>query len=146
MKDSFFLILGLVIVLGSIFLFFKQNSIDSNENRLIKINNATFLVEVVESEEARRLGLSGREALADGTGMLFIFETPAIYAFWMKGMHFPIDIIWIDENFVVRDINKNISPDTFPESFSPKQAVQYVLELPAGSSDKYRIDLGAVVQ
>jgi len=146
MKDFFFLVIGLAIILGSIFLFLKQNSTELNETRLIKINDATITVEVVDTDETRRLGLSGRTELKEGTGMLFIFDRPAIYAFWMKDMRFPIDIIWIDENFVVVDIDKEVSPDTFPQSFSPEQAVQYVLELPAGSADKYRIDLGAVLQ
>src|SRR3989344_5408813 len=108
MKDFFFLVIGLVIVFGSIFLFLKQNQNDFDETRLIKINDPTITVEVVVTDETRRLGLSGRSTLPEGSGMFFIFDTPGLYAFWMKDMHFSIDIVWIDENFVVVDMDKNV--------------------------------------
>ena len=41
-------------------------------------------------------GLSERQSLAEDKGMLFLFEKPDHYAFWMKGMEFPLDIIFIN--------------------------------------------------
>ena len=46
--------------------------------------------------EERSQGLSGRPNLAAGTGMLFVFEQAGSYAFWMKDMRFPLDMVWID--------------------------------------------------
>lgn len=54
--------------------------------------------EVVDNEEARMKGLSGRDNLADDEGMFFVFEKSDIYPFWMKDMKFAIDIIWIMED------------------------------------------------
>ena len=78
--------------------------------------------------------------------MLFIFDSPAQYGFWMKDMDFAIDIVWIDEKFHVVDVDKEVLPETFPQVFYPDQAVVYVLELPAGTVDKYQIATSTVVQ
>src|SRR6476619_2143774 len=48
----------------------------------------------------RALGLGYREGLAAGTGMLFLFEGPEPQSFWMRGMLFCIDIIWIENGVI----------------------------------------------
>ena len=146
MKNFFFLILGLIIIGGSVFLFFGQTPIGKSEVKIIKINDVSIEVEVADTYETRKLGLSGKPDLPDGTGMFFIFETPDQYGFWMKDMNFAIDIVWIDEKFRVVDIEKEVTPETFPQIFYPNQPVKYVLELPAGYTNQYHIDIDAVVQ
>ena len=42
-----------------------------------------------------------------------IFDTPRIQNFWMKEMNFPIDIVWIDDDFHVIDIINNVLPTFF---------------------------------
>lgn len=145
MKDLFFLVLGLVVIAGSIFFFLKQ-PYHGNYTKIIKINTTSIQVEIADREVTRMKGLSNREELLQLSGMLFIFEKPDIYSFWMKEMLFPIDIVWIDSNFTVVDIDKDVSPNTYPQVYRPSQPAQYVLELPAGFTTKYRIDIGAVVQ
>ncbi|MEX2014012.1 MAG: DUF192 domain-containing protein, partial [Parcubacteria group bacterium] len=68
------------------------------------------------------------------------------HGFWMKDMHFAIDIVWIDENFRIVGIEKEVRPETFPQVFRPDQPIKYVLELPAGYSERHDIGVGAVVQ
>ena len=58
-------------------------------------------VEVADTQASRELGLSGREKMGDDEGILFVFDTPGRYGFWMKDMQFPLDIIWINQNGVV---------------------------------------------
>src|SRR3989344_4104593 len=85
MKNFFFLILGLIIIGGSVFLFFGQTPIGKSEVKIIKINDVSIEVEVVDTPETRKLGLSGKPdlpdgiGLPDGTGMFFIFETSDQY-------------------------------------------------------------------
>ena len=145
MKNFFFLILGLVIILGSIFLFFERPLVKENRIEIIKINDVSVKVEVVKTPETRAQGLSDRKILPDGTGMLFVFDEPAQYGFWMKDMNFAIDIVWIDERLRVIGIEKRVSPDTFPQIFHPNQAVKYVLELPAGFTENRGIDIDQVI-
>ncbi len=146
MKNLFFLVLGLVLILGSVFLFLGQTSVKEGQTKIIKINGSSIQVEVVDTPETRARGLSDRKVLQEDTGMLFIFDSPAQYGFWMKDMDFAIDIVWIDENFQVVDVDKEVLPETFPEIFYPAQAVVYVLELPAGTVDKYQIATSTVIQ
>lgn len=147
MKDFFFFVIGLVIIFGSIFLFLEKNLVLENETRAIKINGSQIIVEVAETAEAWQQGLSGRESLEEGRGMLFIFENPDIYSFWMKDMNFPIDIVWIDEHLVVVGLEKDVLPETYPETFLPNQPIKYVLEIPAGASEEYGIEIGdSVIQ
>ena len=146
MRNFFFLIVGLVIIFGSIFLYFRPIETGENQIKTIKINDTEIKVEVVDTPKTRARGLSGRRALKDGTGMFFVFEAPGEYGFWMKDMNFAIDIAWIDEKFHIIDVEKEVKPETFPEIFYPSHPIKYVLELPAGTLEKHYIDIGAVVQ
>ncbi|MDP2641812.1 MAG: DUF192 domain-containing protein [bacterium] len=142
MKSFFFLVLGLLIIFGSVFLVFQRLMTEESEVRTIRVNDTEIRVEVAETLESRQTGLSGREFLPEGTGMLFVFEDLARHGFWMKDMNFAIDIIWTDGEGRVVDIAKEVSPDTFPEVFYPKQLAKYVLELNAGDAEKFGIDTG----
>ncbi|OHB04019.1 MAG: hypothetical protein A3B03_01000 [Candidatus Zambryskibacteria bacterium RIFCSPLOWO2_01_FULL_42_41] len=127
------------------FLFFQESLLGTNQTKIIKINSVSVIAEVADTLEKRAKGLSERKIFPEGTGMLFIFDNPAQYGFWMKNMNFPIDIVWINEEWQIVGIEKQVSPETFPQIFYPNQVVKYVLELPAGFSDKYRIDIGQYV-
>src|SRR5438094_9545272 len=58
--------------------------------------SVTVYVEVARTDAEREKGLGGHAPLGQYDGMLFIFDQPAPYAFWMKGMTFPLDMLWID--------------------------------------------------
>src|SRR3989338_662243 len=60
-----------------------------------------LIVELAVTPAQRERGLSGRDRLEPRSGMLFVFEDDGVRGFWMKGMTFPIDIIWIDDERVV---------------------------------------------
>ena len=102
------------------------------EVRTVAIGDTVLRVEVARTEEQLTTGLSRRRSLKEGTGMLFIFDTEGAHAIWMKDMRFPLDIVWIDENGKVVHIAEDVSPDTYPQSFSSPTPARYVLEVPAG--------------
>lgn len=114
----------------------------------ITIGDATFQVVVADSAPERARGLSGRESLAQGEGMLFVFEDGNVRpSFWMKEMNFAIDIIWIDDGKVVQ-IDQNLPP-TKPETpdaeiplYLPKQPIDQVVELAAGEVKNKKIKVG----
>ena len=64
--------------------------------------------------------------------MLFAHEKKARWYFWMKDMEIPLDFVWIDDNRIVQ-INKDLQPPPPLGLISPLEAVNYVLEIPAGS-------------
>lgn len=116
----------------------------------ILIHEALFRAEVASTPIARARGLSGRDFLAADSGMLFTFDKPAIYSFWMKDMRFPIDIIWLRDAKVVY-VAKNVLPpgpgisDSELKVYSPSVEADMVLEVAAGMVDKFGISVGDAV-
>ena len=103
-------------------------------------------VTVVDSPDTRQKGLSRHPGLAENEGMFFVFNAPEILSFWMKDMLFAIDIIWISSDWRIVDITKNITPETYPDTFSPAMPVQYVLEVSAGFVDANNVKIGQSVE
>ncbi len=102
----------------------------------------TVQVSVADTEREREQGLSGTKRLPEGVGKLFVFDTPALYGFWMKNMRYPIDIVWIDDAWQVAGITRDVAPETYPSVFYPPKPVVYVLELPSGSAFVDKLALG----
>ncbi len=91
-------------------------------------------VEVASTAQTREKGLSGRDGLEPGQGMLFIFLRPDKYTFWMKDMKFPIDILWIRDSELVdisTDVPVPVPGEELPHYF-PMTPADKVLEVPAG--------------
>lgn len=97
-----------------------------------------FHVELATTPDQQRDGLSGRDALSQGTGMLFQFDGAAQREMWMAGMKIPIDVAWISGGQV-------IAVDTLAPCTTTDQAqcprwtspgpVDALLEVPVGSLD-----------
>lgn len=103
---------------------------------------ANFQFEIASSSDARTQGLSGRADVPSNYGMLFVFPESGSYGFWMHEMLVPIDIIWINEAGIIVDIDADVSPDTYPETFYPALPVRYVLETRAGESAILGLSIG----
>jgi uncharacterized membrane protein (UPF0127 family) len=148
LKDAFFLLVGLFVLIGSFYLFLQQPAPAKYQVQSVstlKINEHIINIEIAESDEARARGLSGRTTLESGHGLLFVFPTPGMYGFWMKDMNFPIDIIWISDDWRILGIEKSVSPESYPTAFYPKSPITYALELPAGEAEKLGIDTDSIV-
>ncbi len=100
---------------------------------------------IADTPAERELGLGGRTALAPDEGMLFVFPQDGRYSFWMKDMHFAIDIVWIAADGTVIFVAPSVSPDTYPHAFTPPTAARYVLELPAGFMEAHGVMRGASI-
>jgi hypothetical protein len=115
----------------------------------VTIRQQSIEVEVVRSREEQARGLSGRDSLAWGTGMLFPYERPAFASFWMKGMRFDIDIVWIRDQRIV-GISERVPhpPDsqTDPATVRPPELIDMVLEVPAGFARAHGWSRGDRVQ
>ncbi len=108
-----------------------------------QVQDNVIALEIADSDAERQRGLSGRENLTSETGMLFVFKRAGYHAFWMPDMRFPLDIIWMDRNFLVVDIEEGVTPDTYPKLFYPSQEASFVLELNAGQAKEYGITTGS---
>lgn len=149
--QRFLIILVILAVLTVSYMYFTDSeSIKipgiSKEQPLVTFNNKVPLrVDVVDTPEGRARGLSGRERLGPTEGLLFVFEENDYHSFWMKDMLFPIDIIWIDGNFIIVDIKRSVRPDTFPRVFEPKDPARFVIETNANFTDSFGIEVGSFV-
>lgn len=104
-------------------------------------------VTVAATPATQEKGLSGREGLGADDGMLFIFDRPDTYAFWMKDMRFPIDIIWI-QNDAIADITTDVPvpvPGQELPVYFPKIPANRVLEVPAGYAKAHGLRIGMAV-
>ena len=158
LKKYFLLAIGVVILVWSLILVLNQPapakyqrsdlsqpspSQGEGKGEVIRIGDKEIFIEIANTDASRTQGLSGRASLASHTGLLFIFDEPGQYGFWMKDMHFPIDIIWIDENWLVVGVEREVAPNTFPQIFEPISPIKYVLEINSGEASRLGIDTGS---
>lgn len=117
----------------------------------LQINDAVFKVEIADTNAKRNKGLGGRSNLGESEGMLFIFENKDTHAFWMKGLSFPLDFVWIADNKIV-DLTEKLAPPAKGQSdaslpiYSSKEPVNKVLELNGGSVKKFNIKIGDTIK
>lgn len=141
------IIIAILIPAGLLFWYLdKENATVDDLLRpgvpVMHIDDIPIRVEIADSMMERTTGLSGREKLESVNGLLFVFPEADFHAIWMKDMRFPIDIIWISEDLRVVDIDRNVSPDTYPELFRPQEPAMYVLETNARYVDTFGIQVG----
>ncbi|HUD19126.1 MAG TPA: DUF192 domain-containing protein [Patescibacteria group bacterium] len=109
----------------------------------VQIDGHVFVVDVAVTNQEKELGLGNRDYMPPDHGMLFVYDHVEAYSYWMKGMRFPLDMVWIKDKTIV-DITKNIpvSVNGSLPIYTPKVPVDKVLELNAGTSDTYQIKPG----
>jgi len=156
-KFAIQVILLLVVIAGAFFFFKQDGQIpdlpflpQAPVFKQLKVNNVVLKVEIADTQTKRSKGLGGRESLASDEGMLFVFDKPDKYPFWMKGLTFPLDFIWIRGDTVV-DITPDASPPTVGQQdssliiFQPKEEVNKVLEANGGTVQRINIKVGDVI-
>jgi uncharacterized membrane protein (UPF0127 family) len=116
----------------------------------ITVGEEQLRVEVVQETPDVTLGLGYRNGLEPGTGMLFVFGEEALQSFWMKGMRFCLDIIWIADGEIVGAAERVCpdpagTPDAARASFLSPEPVSHVLEVPAGWLDAHGLGQGTTV-
>lgn len=137
---------GRIIWLSAIIILFSSAAC----NRVNQISNVTSpsptvilpggqriqLIATADSAEERAQGLSGRTSLGQNEGMWFVFDKEGYYPFWMPEMNFGLDIIWVDKDYRVADIARDVPPakpgETNPPRYTNQRLAKYVLEVNAG--------------
>ena len=137
----------LLVLLVFIFLSGCRSNRSLPKTGQVIIGDQIIRVEISRNSEVWKRGLSGRHNLEPNQGMLFVFSKPGFYQFWMRGMKFPLDIIWIQNGQIVGFV-ENASPSENGEFFvfQPPIPVQYVLEVVAGSVKSYSWKIGDEVK
>ena len=141
-RKNIFKLAGVLVCLGLVAGFFLWHSSYKNkiEPNQISIRGHVFKTEIVATDNEKQKGLGGRKSICSDCGMLFLFDKPGRYAFWMKDMQFALDILWLRDDKIVF-IEKNVAPN-FLGTMKPSLEASRVLELSAGNVDKFGIVLG----
>jgi uncharacterized protein len=142
LRKNIFKLAGVLVCLGLVAGFFLWRS--SYENKIepnqISIRGQAFKAEIVTTESDKQKGLGGRKSICPDCTMLFVFDRPNKYSFWMKDMLFALDILWLMDDEIVF-MEKNVSP-SFSGTINPPVNANRVLELNAGNVDKFGIVVG----
>lgn len=116
----------------------------------IQLANQFLTVEIVNTSASISQGLSGREQIG-ADGMLFILPNKQIPQFWMKGMKFDLDFVWINDDKVVEVMQDVLKPAQgillldLPR-FSPQQFVEMVLEVKADEAWTENLDSTSLIR
>jgi uncharacterized membrane protein (UPF0127 family) len=119
--------------------------------REITVADKKLRVEIADTEAKTLEGLSDRDEIGSD-GMLFVFPYQQEVAFWMKGMKFGLDFVWIGRDatgkYKIVDLTPKIPAPENPKNlqslptYQPKKPVVMVLEVPFGWVEKNGVKVG----
>lgn len=102
-------------------------------------------LELALTDQEKATGLMHRDSLTADHGMLFVFDTDDILAFWMKNTLMPLDVVWFDATGRVADVHPDAQPcraDPCPR-FSNARPARAVLLVNAGFAAAHGLKPGA---
>ena len=112
----------------------------------ISLNAGIHLIqaEVADTAVTRAQGLMKRKFMAQGAGMLFLFDELAAHCMWMRNTLIPLSVAFIDERG--RIINIADMQPLDETSHCAAQPARYALEMNQGWFKKRGIAAGATIQ
>ena len=147
-KENVRLLLGAFVVILTIVIVITL-LLNSRKSTKVLVNGQTISVMVAKTDKEKQVGLSGKDKIGENQGMLFIFDKPNYYSFWMKEMKFSIDIIYINGDKITTIVENAKPPSSASDNlaiYQPSEKSDKVLELNAGSADKLKIKTGTIVK
>ena len=103
-----------------------------------------YYLQLAVTPAQQELGLGGRTKLPLDHGMLFVYHSSTTRCFWMKGMKFALDMIWLSPGDEVVSVQPDVSPRSYPSAYCAQS--QDVVELNAGQARIAHIAVGRVVK
>lgn len=100
------------------------------------------ILEIANNSEKIEAGLMNRSLLCENCGMLFVFKGEQNLNFWMKNTFIPLDIIFMDSNFVINTIHTNTKTNQILETYPAASKSKYALEVNAFYSTKKGLSVG----
>ncbi len=128
-----FLIVVVLIVLAVFVYLTLDKPMFESDGKLI-IGFKPIDVEIAETSQEQFAGLSGRDSLCDDCGMVFLYSQARIQKFTMRGMKFPLDIIFIRDGRITEMV-QNVpfpQPGELPVNINSRDPADMVLEVNAG--------------
>ena len=128
-----------------------------SDTEQVRLGQRDWTLELATDEASIRRGLMDRQDIPNGTGMLFVFNTPQVHQFWMANCLIDIDVLFIDGQGRIASMHqmKAEPPRNPTESvsayeqrmklYSSRIPVRFAIELPAGSIDALGVRAGESV-
>ncbi len=126
----------------------------TSDSRLIPIrtpSGVTIQAEIADTPQKRATGLMFRDQLKKDHGMLFFFDEPRAWTFWMKNTRIALDLIWLDGAKRVVHIERSVpictrTDDSCPQYRPNSEDAMFVLEITGGTAEGYKIEKGSKLQ
>jgi len=96
---------------------------------------------LADTMRKRAEGLQGFDGLASGEGMVFVYPDVEVRTFGMKGVGFPIDVVFIGLDGRVSGIT-SLEPGD-PRKIDSPGPSRFVVELPKGWAAEHGIVIGS---
>jgi uncharacterized membrane protein (UPF0127 family) len=158
---AFLIIFGLVVMAGAVLAGCKKQTINSSSLSVsptgsptgknmakMELNGKVYDIELARTSAEQTKGLGERDTIGSD-GMLFIFEREGTPAFWMKGMRFDLDFIWMNNDTITQVMTNIKKPDSDNAPLSiyrPRDSVDMMLEVPAGWAESENVKVGDKVK
>lgn len=111
---------------------------------VVQGTNKDFCCYLAETDIEKADGLTHWGQLPQGAGLLFAMPVATDVQFWMSGVRFPIDIIMLDENAIVKKVFHNCQPGS-QDRYSAFE-IRWVLEVKAGECVRAGITEGVALR
>lgn len=108
----------------------------------VHVKGIPLSLDVADTPEERSFGVQGRRSLAEGEGMLFVYDAPRGVKFARKTVPFPLDVIFVaaDGHII------GIAPiDEAHAQASSPGPITHVIEVPFGWSARHGVGTGDAV-
>ena len=123
-------------------------------SRLLPIQTPSGVIiqaEIADTPQKRATGLMYRDHLTKDHGMLFLFDEPQAWTFWMKNTKIALDIIWLDAKKRVVHIEHNVpictrTDESCRQYRSNSEDAMFVLEIAGGTVQGYKIEKGSKLE
>lgn len=115
----------------------------------VELAGQRYTVEIADDDAERARGLMFRDALGEGTGMLFIHERTEPQAYWMKNTRIALDILYFDDDLKLVSQQRDVPPCSAGDRCPPYPSdspARFVLELNAGEAERLGLEDGMALQ
>lgn len=116
--------------------------------RLLAPNGTALDLAVADTQQEREAGLQGRANLPTHHGMLFVFADDEQRTFWMKGVPYPLDFVFVSSDGrvssarTVEGVAGGTTDDQIPRFTGYGK---YVIAIPAGEATADGFQVGTIL-
>jgi uncharacterized membrane protein (UPF0127 family) len=111
---------------------------------VLVVGSHRYYLQLAITPAQQELGLGERAKLPLHEGMLFVYHSSTTRCFWMKGMKFALDMIWLSSSDDVVSVQPDVLPKYYPSTYCAE--AEDVIELDAGQARVAGIVVGHIVK